>query len=130
MITTTALPKSKYFIKNVIESFHIQGTTIEIEAFYDTLPKQRVLRTTLHKGNRFSCTVKSIRTQYPTGHYNRKSFKVCGGYGKHNQITHPTYESSAKHSLLKQSILLHALQMAELGNDIIRDFKLKLILNE
>jgi hypothetical protein len=109
MITTTALPKSKYFIKNVIESFHIQGTTIEIEAFYDTL----------HKGNRYSCTVKSIRTQYPTGHYNRKSFKVCGGYGKDNQITHPTYES----------ILLHALQMAELGNDIIRDFKLKLILN-
>ena len=105
-----ALPKSKYFIKNTIETIQIEGTTIEIEAFYDTL----------HKGNRFSCTVKSIRTQYPTGHYNRKSFKVCGGYGKDNQITHPTYES----------ILLHALQMAELGNDIIRDFKLKLLLNE
>ena len=114
------LPKSKYFIKNTIETIHIEGTTIEIEAFYDTL----------HKGNRFSCTIKSIRTNYPTGHYsanaesashyNRKSFKVCGGYGKHNQITHPTYES----------ILLHALQMAELGNDIIRDFKLKLLLNE
>lgn len=27
------------------------------------------------------------------------------------------------------TILLHTLQMAELGNDIIRDFKLKLILN-
>ena len=40
-------------------------------------------------------------------------------YGKDNQITHPTYES----------ILLHALQMAELGNDIIRDFKLKLLLD-
>jgi hypothetical protein len=38
-------------------------------------------------------------------------------YGKDNQITHPTYES----------ILLHALQMAELDKDIIRDFKLKLL---
>ena len=108
MITTTALPKSKYYIKNTIETIHIEGTTIEIEAFYDTL----------HKGNRYSCSVKSIRTQFPTGHHNRKSYKVCGGYGKDNQITHPTYES----------ILLHALQMAELGNDIIRDFKLKLLL--
>ena len=79
MITTTALPKSKYFIKNTIESFHIQGTTIEIEAFYDTL----------HKGNRYSCTVKSIRTQYPTGHHNRKSYKVCGGYGKDNRSEEP-----------------------------------------
>ena len=105
-----ALPKSKYFIKNIIETIHIEGTTIEIEAFYDTL----------HKGTRFSCTVKSIRTNYPTGHYNRKSFKVCGGYGKDNQITHTTYES----------ILLHALQMAELDKDIIRDFKLKLILDQ
>ena len=104
-----ALPKSKHYIKNIIETIHIEGTTIEIDCFYDTL----------HKGTRYSCTVKSIRTQYPTGHYNRKSYYVCGGYGRRNEITHPTYES----------ILLHALQMAELGNDIIRDFKLKLILN-
>lgn len=109
MITTTALPKSKNYIKNIIETIHIEGTTIEIEAFYDTL----------HKGNRYSCSVKSIRTQFPTGHHNRKSFKVCGGYGIDNQITLPTYESA----------LLKALEMAELGNDIIRDFKLKLILN-
>lgn len=103
------IPKSKYYYKNVIETHHIEGTTIEIEVFYDLL----------HKGNRYSCTVKSIRTQYPTGHYNHKSYNVCGGYGKDNQITLPTYESA----------LLKALEMSDLNTDNIRDFKLKLILS-
>ena len=128
MINTLLLPKSKYSakaeiasqypIKNIIETIHIEGTTIEIEAFYDTLHKGNRYSAKAESASHYSCSVKSIRTQFPTGHHNRKSFKVCGGYGKDNQITHPTYES----------ILLHALQMAELGNDIIRDFKLKLLL--
>jgi hypothetical protein len=93
------LPKSKYFIKNIIKTIHIEGTTIEIEAFYDTI----------HKGNRYSCTIN-----------HKKGIAVCGGYGKDNEIIYNTYES----------ILTHILQNTHESTDIIRNFKLKIILNE
>ena len=43
---------------------------------------------------------------------------MCGGYGKDNEIIYNTYES----------ILTYILQNTHESADIIRDFKLKLIL--
>jgi len=95
----TNIPKSKYPIKNIIETIYIEGTYIEINCFYDTI----------HKGNRFSCTIN-----------HKKGTVICGGYGEDDQITHPTYES----------ILTYILKNTHESTDIIRDFKLKLLLNE
>jgi len=92
-----ALPKSKYYIKNTIETIHIGSTTIYINCFYDTI----------HKGNRFSCTIN-----------HKRGTVICGGYGEDDQITHPTYES----------ILNYILKNANVSLDLIRDFKLKLLL--
>jgi hypothetical protein len=91
------MPKSKYYIKNIIETLHIGETRVEINCFYDTI----------HKGNRFSCTIN-----------HKKGTAVCGGYGQHDQITHPTYESILNY------IIVNTYESA----DTIRDFKLKLIL--
>ena len=89
--------KSKYFIKNIIKTIHIGSTTAHINCFYDTL----------HKDNRYSCTIN-----------HKKGTVICGGYGEDDQITHPTYES----------ILNYILQNTHESTDIIRDFKLKLLL--
>ena len=91
--------KSKHFTKNIIKTIHIGSTTAHINCFYDTI----------HKGNRFSCTIN-----------HKKGTAVCGGYGQHDQITHPTYES----------ILNYILKNTNVSLDLIRDFKLKLLLNE
>jgi hypothetical protein len=92
------MPKSKYFIKNTIETLHIGETSVEINCFYDTI----------HKGNRYSCTIN-----------HKKGTAVCGGYGKDNEITHKTYES----------ILNYILKNVNVSLDTIRDFKLKLLLD-
>lgn len=92
------IPKSKYYIKNIIETIHIDSTYVEINCFYDTI----------HKGNRYSCTI------------NHKNGTVtCGGYGENDQITHPTYES----------ILNYILKNVNVNLELIRDFKLKKLLN-
>ena len=62
------MPKSKYYstkvesaphyIKNIIEPLHIDETRVEINCVYDTI----------HKGNRFSCTLN-----------HKKGTAVCGG---------------------------------------------------
>jgi len=92
------IPKSKYYVKNIIETIRLdQYTTIEIDAFYDTL----------HKGNRYSCTVN-----------HKLGTAICGGYGTNNQITLPTYESA----------ILEALKLANADKQTIREFKLKLLL--
>lgn len=62
-----------------------------------------------HKDNRYSCTI-----NYMTGK------AIFGGYGKDNEIIYNTYES----------ILTYILGNTYESTDIIRDFKLKLILNE
>jgi len=93
------LPKSKYFIRNIIETIHIGSTTIYINCFYDTT----------HKGNRFSCMIN-----------HNKGTAVCGGYGKDNEIIYNTYES----------ILTYILENTPESKDNMRDFKLKLLLNE
>lgn len=93
------IPKSKYYIKNVIETIQLdQYTTIEIDVFYDTI----------HKGNRYSCQVNHIN-----------GTAVCGGYGLDNQITLPTYESA----------ILYALELAKADKQTIRNFRIKLLLS-
>jgi hypothetical protein len=64
---------------------------------------------TLHKDNRYSCQIN-----------HKKGTAVCGGYGKDNEIIYNTYES----------ILTYILKNTNESVDTIRDFKLKLILNE
>jgi hypothetical protein len=92
------LPKSKDYIKNIIETIQLDPyTTIEIDGFYDTT----------HKGNRYSCTVN-----------HKQGTAICGGYGTNNQITLPTYESA----------ILEALKLARANKQTIREFKLKLLL--
>ena len=66
-----------------------------------------MLRTTLHKDNRYSCQIN-----------HKKGTVICGGYGKDNEIIYNTYES----------ILTYILQNTHESTDIIRDFKLKLLL--
>ena len=95
------IPKSKYFIKNIIETIYIGSTTIHINCFYDII----------HKDNRYSCQI---------NHNHKKGTVMCGGYGKDNEIIYNTYES----------ILTYILQNTHESADIIRDFKLKLILFE
>jgi hypothetical protein len=93
------LPKSKYYIKNIIETIQLDPyTTIEIDAFYDTT----------HKGNRYSCTVT-----------HQLGTAICGGYGTNNEITLKTYESA----------LLYALELANADKQTIRNFRLKLLLS-
>jgi hypothetical protein len=92
------IPKSKYYTKNIIETIQLDPyTTIEINVFYDTI----------HKGNRYSCTVN-----------HQLGTAVCGGYGTNNEITLPTYEKT----------LLYALELTKANKQTIRDFKLKLLL--
>ena len=92
------IPKSKYFIQYIIETIKIdQYTTIEINVFYDTI----------HKGNRYSCTVN-----------HQLGTAVCGGYGADNEIVLPTYESC----------LLYALELANVDKQTIRDFRIKMLL--
>ena len=91
------MPKSKYYIKNIIETLHIGETRVEINCFYDTI----------HKDNRYSCTIN-----------HKRGTAVCGGYGKDNEIIYNTYES----------ILTYILQNTNESKDNMRDFKLKLLL--
>lgn len=112
------IPKSKYYIKNIIETIYIEGTYIEINCFYDTI----------HKGNRYSAKAESA-SHYSCTINHKKGTVICGGYGIDDQITYPTYESSAKHSLHTQSILNYILKNANVSLDLIRDFKLKKLLN-
>jgi len=82
------LPKSKDYIKNIIETIQLDTyTTIEIDGFYDTT----------HKGNRYSCTVN-----------HKKGTAICGGYGTNNEITLPTYSVSQRvHSTTKAHFYTH-----------------------
>ena len=93
------IPKSKYYTKNIIETIQLDPyTTIEINVFYDTI----------HKGNRYSCTVT-----------HQLGTAICGGYGTNNEITLKTYEST----------LLYALELANADKQTIRNFRLKLLLS-
>lgn len=93
------IPKSKYYIKNIIETIQLdQYTTIEINVFYDTI----------HKGNRYSTYVT-----------HKHGTAVCGGYGTNNEITLPTYEKT----------LLYALELVKADKQTIRNFRIKLLLS-
>lgn len=93
------IPKSKYYTKNIIETIQLDPyTTIEINVFYDTI----------HKGNRYSCTVN-----------HQLGTAVCGGYGLDNEIILPTYEKA----------VLYALELAKADKQTIRDFRIKLLLS-
>ena len=113
----TNIPKSKssakaqiasqYYIKNVIETIHIDSTYVEINCIYDTI----------HKGNRYSAKAESA-SHYSCTINHKNGTVTCGGYGENDQITHPTYES----------ILNYILKNLNVNLELIRDFKLKLLL--
>lgn len=93
------IPKSKHYIKNVIETIQLdQYTTIEINVFYDTI----------HKGNRYSTYVT-----------HKHGTAVCGGYGLDNEIILPTYEMA----------VLYSLELANADKQTIRNFRIKLLLS-
>ena len=101
--------KSKYSAKAEIASQYFTKNIIKTIQIGSTTVHINCFYDTLHKDNRYSCQIN-----------HKKGTVICGGYGKDNEIIYNTYES----------ILTYILQNTHESTDIIRDFKLKLLLNQ